>query len=155
MVHRVGGGCFHSVHDILLDLNISHRMPLLFLPFFYLLNTSIYCTLGACTPPQLISQLRRLSAGTSLPRHQLQRSVRRKIWGRKRGKWWTGLSPNIWVKASCSPLGATIREHHGRLSLSPPHPNPTISHPPSNHATYCSSGVMTSFRPPPLSTPNR
>ena len=52
-------------------------------------------------------------------------------------------------KASCSPLGATNRdgnptnrEHHGRLSLQPPPPNPTISPPQSNRATYCSSGLM-------------
>ena len=52
-------------------------------------------------------------------------------------------------KAGFSPLGATNRdgnptnrEHHGHLSLQPPPPNPKISPPPSNRATYCSSGVV-------------
>ena len=52
-------------------------------------------------------------------------------------------------KAGFSPLGATNRdgnptnrEHHGQLSLEPPPPNPKISPPPSNRATYCSSGVV-------------
>ena len=53
----------------------------------------------ACIQPHLLSPLRRLPAGMSLPRHQLQRSDRRKIWGRKRGIWWIGLSPSTtWVK---------------------------------------------------------
>ena len=58
-------------------------------------------------------------------------------------------------KASCSPLGAKNRdgnptnwEHHGQLSLKPPSPNPTISPPPSNRTTYCSSDVVI---PPPSS----
>ena len=39
----------------------------------------------------------------------------------------------------------TIREHHGLFLQSPP-PNPTISPPPLNRASYCSSGIVI---PPP------
>ena len=52
-------------------------------------------------------------------------------------------------KAGFSPFVATsrdgcstTREHRDQLSLLPPPPNPKISPPPSNPATYCSSGVV-------------
>ena len=105
--------------------------------------------------------LRQLSTGTPLPRNQLQRTAQRKIWGRKRGKWWTGLFPsNTWVnldarhlaqqiETGIRPTGSTTVNSHRNLPLQsqqsrPPHP--TVQR---------TAAVVSSFRPLPLSIPNR
>ena len=100
---------------------------------------------------QLLSPLRRLSAGTPLPRHQLQRSVRRKIRGRKRARWWTGLSPsNTWVKLVARRLAqhieTGIRQTGSTTAYSPCNLplQSQQSHPPPVkpcNVQYCSSGV--------------
>ena len=95
-----------------------------------------------------------LGQNAPLPRHQLQRSARRNIWGRKHGKWWTGLSPsNTRVKLVARHLAQQIetgiRQTGSTTANSPcnlPLQTQQSCPPPSNRATYCSSGVVI---PPP------
>ena len=104
---------------------------------------------------------RRLSAGTPLPRHQLQCSALRKIWGRKRGKWWTGLSPsNTWVKLVARRLAQQIKtgiRYTGSTTA-----NSTCNLPlqtqqsrPPHQTVQRTAVVVSSFHPLSLSTPTR
>ena len=101
---------------------------------------------------------------SSLPQHELiiQRSARRKIWDRKRGKWWTGLSPsNTRMKLVARRLaqqletgirqtGSTTANFPCNLPLQTQQSHPPIK---PNRAKYCSSGVV--IPPSSLSAPNR
>ena len=113
-----------------------------------------------CTQLRLLSPLRLLSAGTPLPRHQRQRSAQRRIWGRKRGKWWTGLSPsNTWLKLVSRRLAQQIetgiRQTKRTMTNSPCNLPSKPKNLTPRQTVQRTAAVVSSFRPLPPSTPNR